>query len=307
MLLIALVIDQFAGEPPAVLHPVVWMGKVIAALESHAPRRSRGLQLLYGGVIVFVPALLFGFPVWILMSKLHAWDSIPYVLVGAVLLKTTFSVRELGSSARGVHLALQLGELEVARRELSSLVSRETGDLDASQVVAAATESVAENTSDSFVAPAFYYLLFGVAGAVVYRVVNTCDAMVGYRGRYEYLGKLAARLDDLLNIIPSRLTGLLIPAAAKLAGGDARQAWRIAWRDHGRTESPNAGWSMSAMAGALGVTLEKTGHYQLGDMRSALVPAKIKESIRIMQLVVVLIVALYLIADFGLRIPDWKF
>jgi adenosylcobinamide-phosphate synthase len=111
----------------------------------------------------------------------------------------------------------------------------------------------------------FYFALFGVPGALFYRVVNTYDSMIGYHGRYEYLGKVAARLDDLLNIIPARLTGLLLVAASRLRRAAAGGAWRVMLRDHAVTESPNAGWPMSAMAGALGVRLEKVGHYRLGD------------------------------------------
>jgi adenosylcobinamide-phosphate synthase len=125
-------------------------------------------------------------------------------------------------------------------------------------------ESVAENLSDSFVAPVVWYALLGVPGAIAYRFVNTCDAMLGYRGRYEYLGKAAARLDDVANWLPARLTALLVVAAAGLLGADARGAWRAMWQHHRRTASPNAGWPMSAAAGALGVRLEKLGHYALG-------------------------------------------
>jgi adenosylcobinamide-phosphate synthase len=143
------------------------------------------------------------------------------------------------------------------------LVSRDTAALDAPLLAAAAIESLAENASDSVVAPLLAYALAGLPGACAYRAVNTLDAMVGYRGRYEYLGKVPARLDDLLNIAPARLTGLLIVAAAALCGADARQAWRAMWRDHATTDSPNAGYPMAAIAGALGVRLEKAGHYCL--------------------------------------------
>jgi len=124
---------------------------------------------------------------------------------------------------------------------------------------------VAENLGDSFVAPLIWYGALGLPSAVAYRYLNTCDAMLGYRGRYEYLGKVSARLDDLANWLPARLAAFLLVAAAPLAGGDAAGAWRVLRCDHGRTASPNAGWPMSAMAGALAVRLEKRDHYTLGD------------------------------------------
>jgi adenosylcobinamide-phosphate synthase len=131
-------------------------------------------------------------------------------------------------------------------------------------VAAAAVESLAENLGDSVVAPLCYYAIGGLPGAVAYRAVNTLDSMIGYRGRYEWLGKAGARLDDVLNLLPSRLAVLLIVGAAAVVGEDARGAWRVARRDARLTAGPNAGWPMAAMAGALGVELEKVGHYRLG-------------------------------------------
>jgi adenosylcobinamide-phosphate synthase len=133
--------------------------------------------------------------------------------------------------------------------------------------VAATIESVAENASDSFVAPLFWFALLGLPGAVFYRAVNTLDAMIGYRGKYEWLGKTAARLDDALNFVPARITAGLLLAAAWLQRRDVRRAMRILARDGSRTETPNAGRPMAAMAGVLGVELTKPGHYRLGDPR----------------------------------------
>src|SRR5262249_34837731 len=145
------------------------------------------------------------------------------------------------------------------------LVSRPTGMLDAGQVTSAAIESVAENLTDAFLAPLLFFVAFGLPGAVMYRVVNTADAMIGYRdGRLLYFGRVAARLDDAFNLVPARLAGLLIVAAAAMAGADGRRALSTMRGDHARTASPNAGWTVSAMAGALGVTLAKPGAYSLG-------------------------------------------
>jgi len=145
------------------------------------------------------------------------------------------------------------------------LVSRDTATLSATQVSAATIESVAENLSDSVVAPLLYYAVGGLPAAFGYRFANTADAMVGYRDEvYEWLGKAPARLDDLFNLVPARLAAALIVAAAPLTGESAGRAWRIWRRDAGKTASPNAGHPMSAMAGALDVELEKVGHYRLG-------------------------------------------
>ena len=191
-------------------------------------------------------------------------------LVGLVLdalaLTCLLSVRGLVKAAREVAADLRGGDLAAARRAVGyHLVSRPTAELDEGHVASAAVESVAENLTDSLVAPALFFLAGGLAGAAAYRVVNTADAMFGYRvGPLEYFGKVAARLDDLLNLIPARLAGLSLVVGAAMAGESGRGAARALWRDRRRTASPNAGWTMAAMAGALGVTLEKPGAYRLG-------------------------------------------
>lgn len=189
-----------------------------------------------------------------------------YWLGEACVLNLTFSLRGLAHASGEVRQALEAKDVEAARRLLSwHLVSRDTSQLSTSQVAAAAVESVAENTSDGVVAPLFYYVLGGVPAALVYRFVNTADSMLGYRDpTHFWLGKVPARLDDLVNLLPARLTALCIVLGALLLGNDMRQAWRIWQQDARRTASPNAGHPMSSMAGALRVELVKIGHYRLG-------------------------------------------
>ena len=183
-----------------------------------------------------------------------------------------------------------------ARLGLRSLVSRDPSQLSPELAAAATVESVSENMADSIVGPLLFFALFGLPGAVVYRAVNTLDSMVGYRGEYEFLGKASARLDDLLNLIPARLTGLLLVLSSLfLPGQRAAEAWRVMWRDHSRTQSPNAGWPMSGMAGALGVELEKVGHYRLGDSTRPVGPQDITQAIRSMYLVAALGLAVALV------------
>jgi adenosylcobinamide-phosphate synthase len=162
---------------------------------------------------------------------------------------------------------LAAGDLGGARAAVGRhLVSRPVDGLDEGATASAAVESLAENLSDSWVAPLCFYLVGGVPGAWAYRAVNTADAMIGYRlGMLERLGGASARLDDLLNLVPSRLAALALVAGARIGGESGSRAWEVWCRDGGSTASPNAGQTMAAMAGALGVTLEKRGHYRLGD------------------------------------------
>src|SRR5712691_3365862 len=256
----ALAIDLALGEPPERIHPVVAMGRVISALETGAPdepRRARAFGLLFPLVPAAVAACVVA-----LLGRVRP-APLRFVAV-AWTLKSTFALRALLAAANRVERSLVRDDLASARRELRALVSRPTADLPAHAIASAAIESLAENLCDSYVAPLLFYRCAGLPGALAYRAVNTADAMVGYRGRYENLGKAAARLDDLLNYPPARLTALALASAAPLAGGSAHAAWRVGLAHHRRTASPNAGWPMAAAAGALGLRLAKAGHYSLG-------------------------------------------
>lgn len=263
-LLLAAALDGRFGELPSRWHPVRWMGLCFSYLERHAPRRSWA-AFLYGAAIELaflglLAALLHGWERW-LVQHLPGWLA---VAAYAVTIKPAFAVRALVEAGRQVERALQRRELDSARRRLAwHLVSRDTASLSPGQVAGAAIESLAENTNDSIVAPIFYGAIGGLAGAWCYRLVNTLDAMWGYRGPYEYLGKGPARLDDAANWIPARLTALLLLAAGRLRGEDVGRGWRLWRRDAGLTPSPNAGHPMAAAAGLLGVRFEKVGFYTL--------------------------------------------
>jgi adenosylcobinamide-phosphate synthase len=310
----AMAVDRWLGEPPAGLHPVVWVGAIIRSADRRFARGRPVAQLFAGAIVALAVPCLFAGGAALAMRWLACWPGTAGALVrliaGIWLLKSAIALRALGSAARGVAEPLARGDLAGARRGLASLCSRDAAQLDAralaagtveslaenasdsviaplfyfvlfglpgaifyravntldARALAAGTvESLAENASDSVIAPLFYFVLFGLPGAIFYRAVNTLDAMIGYHGRYEYFGKAAARLDDLLNLVPARLTAALLLLAGGALGGNARGGWRILRRDGGRTESPNAGRPMAAMAGLLGVELEKPSHYRLGD------------------------------------------
>ncbi len=263
-LALAFALDAAAGEFPAPVHPVVWMGRAIGALERGAPRAGGRAQLAYGAAIALAVPAIFGGAAAALVALAASWPAARLV-VAVLLLKSTFAVRALGRAAAEVRCALEGRDLAAARSRLRALCSRDASALGEAQVAAAAVESVAENLSDSFVAPVFWFLVAGVPGAVAYRAVNTLDARIGYRGRHEWLGKVAARLDDAANLVPARLTAALLLAAGALSGRDAARGARVLLRDGGKTESPNAGRPMAVVAGLLGVELEKAGHYRLGD------------------------------------------
>lgn len=250
ILLIALTLDLAFGEPSNTWHPIAWLGKLISSETKLAPQRGKIRQMAYGAGIVLVTLGLIVTAVYFLLAQLSEFNFIVYVIVAGILLKFSFSLRGLRKTVDSVKKLLAKDNLEQARLSLMSLVGRDTTKLSRSQVISAAVESAAENICDSFVAPLFYFFIFGVAGATAYRVINTFDTMIGYHGKWEYPGKFAARLDDVANFIPARITALIIVLAAVICRKNTSQAWHIMVRDHDKTESPNAGWTMSAVAGA---------------------------------------------------------
>jgi len=294
---LALAMDWLLGDPPNRFHPVAWMGWAIGFAERLAPRRGRLGPLTWGLLIAAGGASLVARLGVRLERILSSLSDVAHLLIEAGLLKTTFSFRGLTAAAGEVHTALADGDLPEARRLLRwHLVSRETDDLDGGQIAAATIESVAENTSDGLIAPLLYYAIGGLPAALAYRFLNTVDSMLGYRDeRREWLGKGPARLDDVANFFPSRLTAVLIVLAAVVGKGNGRLAWRILRRDGGCTESPNAGRPMSAMAGALGLELEKVGHYRLGAGLRRPEPEDIARAARLVRLVTLGAAALVLL------------
>jgi adenosylcobinamide-phosphate synthase len=281
----ALLLDAVLGEPRETIHPTVLMGLVISAFEKRALRivspRSRRLA----GIVLAVsaPSLVFAST----RKILGFVPCKPRWMIGTALISTTLSMSGLAEAARNVEMGLREGRLERARTQVGHLVGRDTGDLSESEVCRAAVESVAENTSDGVVAPMFYGAFFGAPGALAYKAVNTLDSMVGYRQPpYEDLGWASARLDDLANLAPSRLTMLSTAAIS----GRPLSTLLTAYRYGPLTTSPNAGMAEAAFAGALGVRIGGANTYGgvlregpvLGDGRLP-VPDDIGRAVRLMR------------------------
>jgi len=253
---------------PTSLHPVAWFGKLAHALIRRAPLAGPWRA---GAVGVALAVLL---PVAAASGVHHAlgflarrevWLSI---LLEVLLLYSCVCLFGLLDAGRKLSLALRTAGLPAARERLAWLCSRDPSALDETGLANGTIESLAENLSDSVVAPLFFLLCFGLEGAVAYRAINTLDAMIGYRGRYEWLGKATARLDDVANFVPARLTALLLMAAGasfgRTRGISLSRGLRV-WRaDHARTPSPNGGHPMAMAAGLLGVRLDKAQSYVLG-------------------------------------------
>lgn len=258
----ALLLDAALGEPPARLHPTVWMGRAVVVFDLLGHRaRSRGGRRLAGlAAAVAVPGVSYA-----LTSALVRRTPRPLRLPAeASTISLTLSMRGLAAGALAVEEALERGDLGAARARAGEIVGRDTGELSEAELARAAVESVAENTSDGVIAPMLFAALWGSPGAMAYRAVNTLDSMLGYRGgAYEDIGLAPARLDDLANLVPARLTAL---AAVAVSGSPARTA-RVARRYGTLHPSPNAGWAEAAFAGALGISLGGESRYA-GEVRS---------------------------------------
>ena len=263
---LAMALDLTLGDPPNRAHPVAWIGSALILARRRLPKRGRLVPCLAGAGVMVVGvggAVAVG---RLLDRGIAALPHLAGWVAEAVALKALFSIRGLIRAGGLVAGALRRGDLAEARALAAwHLVGRPTAELDGPRVAAAAIESVAENASDGVVAPLLFYAVGGLPAALAYRVINTADSVLGHRdaGR-EWLGKVPARLDDLANLVPSRLTALGFILAAPGIGGRMAGAARIWWRDRNATASPNAGHPMAAAAGALGVELEKVGHYRLG-------------------------------------------
>ncbi len=261
---VAWLLDRWLGDPPHWPHPVRWIGALIN-LSQRAVRRvchSDTALRIGGGVMwLVVVGATWGvaWGVLVLTSKIHPWLG---WCVEVWMIYTLLAARCLEDAAREVERALRHGTLEESREKLSRIVGRDTSQLEAPQITRAVVETVAENTVDGVIAPLFFLLIGGAPLAMAYKAVNTLDSMVGYKHeKYRAIGMVSARLDDVANFIPARLSWLLLSLAAVFCKHNARQALRIGWRDRRCHSSPNCAWPEGTVAGALGVRLGGPNDY----------------------------------------------
>ena len=288
IILIAIIIDIVFGELPSKIHPVVIMGKFIDFFKGSLIKHNSKVA----GAIFTVALVLFFTIIFFLIIQLFTFNYLLYIIISAILLSSTFAIKILLDSAECVKNDLS-HNIESARKSVSYLVSRDTSNLSIEDMVSATVESLTENITDSVVSPLFYTFIFGVSGGVACRVINTLDAMVGYKNPENIkIGWFPAKLDDIMNYIPARVTGILVTLAALLLRFDWKNSYRIMIRDARKTPSPNSGYPMAAAAGALGIKLKKIGCYELGDSLNSLNPDKITEALLLTKITIILFILL---------------
>lgn len=302
--ILAFVIDTIIGDPRTKFHPVVLIGKLISLLERFYYRAedSNGRKFFSGAILVLIVLFLTydAAAALLYLSYYIPWEW-GRELVAALLLSFTISPQSLAKAGKGIYALLITGDLAEARKKVGWIVGRDTDKLDDSEIARATVETIAENTVDGIISPLFFFVIGGVPLAFLYRAANTMDSMLGYKNeKYLYFGRAAARLDDVLNYIPARLTGLLFVVAASLLGFDAGHAFRMMRRDADKHPSPNGGYAEATVAGALHIRLgginsyfgKKSFRAYMGEAIEATAPKHIMECIRMMYTATVLFLIL---------------
>jgi adenosylcobinamide-phosphate synthase len=303
VLVLALVIDLVFGDPAPwkplksyqKLHPTIWMGKLAKALKPYFKNPNPRIEKLNGVVLALIVIITFTVPAYFGLELLYIFLGFAfYIIIAAVILKTTICIKLETEGAKAVAKALKAGDLEEAKK-YHHFSRRDPTNLSSPQIASAVIESMVENLTDFKHSPIIYYALFGVSGAVAFRAINTLDGVVGFKDKEHInIGWFSASLDTVVNYVPARLTTILMIISAAIVGEDYKNAWRIALRDRKKIPSRNHGWQMAAIAGALHVQLEKPGHYIVGDKIEELDANKILTALKIRDISIILSVFLIL-------------
>lgn len=307
-LLIAVVLDWIIGDPRWFPHPVIYIGKLIKFLENTFRKLAKNDNELkiYGGFIVLIVSSISFFIVYIILKLLRNY-AILYHVVNVIFLWTTIACKCLKDEALKVYYELKKGDIKEARVKLSYIVGRETQFLSEKEIIRADVETVAENTSDGVIAPLFFAMLGGAPLAMMYKAINTMDSMLGYLTKeYKYIGFFPAKVDDVFNFIPARITGFLICLVSPFVGGNIKYSFKIMRRDRKNHKSPNCAYPEAATAGALKIQLGGTNVYfgeiiskpTIGDDINELSSEDIFKTIKLMYYSEILIIIFYVLICF---------
>ncbi len=290
----ALSIDFVVGDPKNRFHPTAWIGQLIGKLVPIAKNDSDKTEKFAGAIIVLVVSgivivILVLLQIGLELIPVDIFSLIAVVVIGGILLKTTIAIRGMEKHAISVVQSLENNDIDSARDNLSMIVKRSTTNLDKNHILSGVMESVSENTVDGITGPLFYFAIFGLPGAFVYRVINTFDSMIGYKSdMFKNLGWFGANCDKILNYIPARITGLVMILSSAMLGYNWKSSYQIMKRDRTKLESPNAGYPIAALAGAIGTKLEKINHYSIGNGELELTKQHIHSAIALMKVTSIL-------------------
>lgn len=308
MLVLALIMDILFGEPPYKLHPTVWMGKLAKALKPKMKSKYNLVENINGFLLAVILTFFIFYITHVVISYLNQINYFAYIFISSFFLKSSFSIRLMINYSRKICQYLKLDKIDYAKRILSNIVRRDVRNLSKDQVISGTIESIAESTTDGIVGPLFFFFIAGVPGAVTYRFINTLDSVLGYKDDYhKRIGFFSAKMDTIANYVPARITALLIALSAFFLKLDWKNSLIIMFNHHKRTESVNAGWPMSAMAGALRIKLQKPNHYELGEGIEQISYVHITTSLKIMVLttaIFIFIISLFTLI-LGQNLKGW--
>jgi adenosylcobinamide-phosphate synthase len=304
-ILLAVIIDWLIGDPYWVPHPIIYIGKFISFLEKQGRKLYKtnvGIKIFGGFIVIIVASVSFIIPFIILKLLI----SIPwlYHILNVIIIWTTLAAKCLSKEAKKVYYALKDKDIEKARLMLSYIVGRDTTQLNDNEIIRADVETVAENAADGVIAPLFYAIIGGAPLAMMYKAINTMDSMLGYMNeKYKYIGFFPAKVDDVFNFIPARITGILICLSSFVVKGNAVESFKIMLRDRKNHKSPNCAYPEAAAAGAMKVQLGGTNVYfgevvykpTIGDKKKELSFEHINDSIKIMYSAEVFMMVMYII------------
>lgn len=263
IMILGYIMDLVFGDPYWFPHPVRFIGKLISKTEKFIRKHAKSEESLkYWGILMWLVPVVTTALVTSLIVKIASFNKYVEIFVSAFIIYTTLSTKCLKDEATKIYKVLETGDIKKSRVQLSYIVGRDTTNLSQSEIIRATVETVAENTVDGTISPMFYGFLFGPVGAMTYKAINTLDSMVGYKNdKYLNLGCVSAKLDDVANFIPARLTAIFMPLGAFLCGMNGINSFKIAIRDRKNHKSPNCAFAEGAAAGAMGVQLGGTNIY----------------------------------------------
>lgn len=263
IMILGYIMDLVFGDPYWFPHPVRFIGKLISKTEKFIRKHAKlEKSLKYWGILMWLVPVVTTALVTALIVKIASFNKYVEIFVSAFIIYTTLSTKCLKDEATKIYNVLETGDIKKSRVQLSYIVGRDTTNLSQSEIIRATVETVAENTVDGTISPMFYGFLFGPVGAMTYKAINTLDSMVGYKNdKYLNLGCVSAKLDDVANFIPARLTAIFMPLGAFLCGMNGINSFKIAIRDRKNHKSPNCAFAEGAAAGAIGVQLGGTNIY----------------------------------------------
>lgn len=315
-ILLAVIIDWIIGDPIWFPHPIIYIGKLIAFLDKKGRKlckTDKGIKAFGGFIVITVAAITFIIPFAILMLvKQITWL---YIVLNVLIIWTTLAAKCLSEEAKKVYYALRNKDLDDARIKLSYIVGRDTKELTDKEIIRADVETVAENTADGIIAPLFYAIIGGAPLAMMYKGINTMDSMLGYMNeKYRHIGFFPAKVDDVFNFIPARVTGFLICMVSFVVKGNIFTSFKIMIRDRKNHKSPNCAYPEAAAAGAMGVQLGGTNVYfgevvykpTIGDKVKELSFEHINDSIKLMYAAEALMMVLYLIVFWVINVLPYS-